>query len=148
MTSLIRWEPFGDIAELRSRIDRMFDDKLFAFTGGENGHWTPAVDVTDSADQLTLRADLPGIDPKDVKVTVEGDLLTIEGERKEEKETKEAGFVTRERRRGSFMRRMRLPEGAKADAIKAEQHDGVLTLTIPKEKAAAAAKREITVATK
>jgi HSP20 family protein len=82
---LIRWDPFGDIAELRSRIDRMFDDELFAFTGGENGHWTPAVDVTDSADQLTVRADLPGIDPKDVKVTVEGDLLTIEGERKEEK---------------------------------------------------------------
>ena len=130
--TLTRWEPFAELAELRSRFDRLFDDWL----DGHERAWTPAIDVVREDDHLVLRADLPGIKPEEVKLEVEDDILTVSGEHRESKEEKDKHYVRRERRYGSFRRSMALPPGVEANSIKAKTHDGVVEVTIPLPKKA------------
>ena len=130
--TLTRWEPFAELAELRSRFDRLFDDWL---DGHERGR-TPAIDVVRENDHLVLRADLPGITPEEVKLEVEDDILTVSGEHRESKEEKDKRYVRRERRYGSFSRSLTLPVGVDAKKIKAKTHDGVVEVTIPLPKEA------------
>ena len=121
------WEPFAELAELRSRFDRLFDDWL----DGHERAWTPAIDVVRENDHLVLRADLPGIKPEEVKLEVEDDILRVSGEHRESTEEKDEHYVRRERRYGSFSRSLTLPVGVDAKKIKAETHDGVVEVTIP-----------------
>ena len=125
--TLTRWEPFAELAELRSRFDRLFDDWL----DGHERAWTPAIDVVRENDHLVLRADLPGIKPEEVKIEVEDDILTVSGEHRESKVEKDKRYVRRERRYGSFSRSMTLPKGVTAKDIKARTHNGVIEVTIP-----------------
>ena len=125
--TLTRWEPFAELAELRSRFDRLFDDWL----DGHERAWTPAIDVVREDDHLVLRADLPGIKPEEVKIEVEDDILTVSGEHRESKEEKEEHYVRRERRNGSFSRSLTLPVAVDAKKIKAKTHEGVVEVTIP-----------------
>jgi len=94
--------------------------------------WGPVVDVVENADSVTVKAELPGIDPKDVDISVSGDTLTIKGEKKEEKEEKGKSFYRVERTYGSFCRSISLPTGVEADKAKADYKDGVLSVTLPK----------------
>ncbi|HSC02327.1 MAG TPA: Hsp20/alpha crystallin family protein [Solirubrobacteraceae bacterium] len=130
--TLTRWDPFGELGEMRSRFDRLFDEWL----GGHERAWTPAIDVVREDDHLVLRADLPGIKPEEVKLEVEDDILTVSGEHRESTEEKEKNYVRRERRYGSFSRSMTLPQGVDAKEIKATTHDGVVEVTIPLPKEA------------
>ena len=130
--TLTRWEPFAELAELRSRFDRLFDDWL----DGHERAWTPAIDVVRENDHLVLRADFPGIKPEEVSIEVEDDILTVSGEHRESKEEKDKHYVRRERRYGSFSRSMALPVGVDAKKIKAKTHDGVVEVTIPLPKEA------------
>ena len=130
--SMTRWEPFAELAELRSRFDRLFDDWL----DGHERAWTPAVDVLRENGNLVVRADIPGIKPEEVKIEVEDDILTVSGEHQESKEEKDKDYVRRERRYGSFSRSMALPAGVDAEKIKAETHDGVVEVMIPLPKEA------------
>jgi HSP20 family protein len=125
--TLTRWEPFAELGELRSRLDRMFDEWL----DGHERAWTPAIDVTREDGHLIVRADLPGIKPEDVKIEVEDDILTVSGEHTESKEHKDKHYVRRERRYGSFHRSMALPAGVDPKKIEATTHDGVIEVTIP-----------------
>jgi len=125
--TLTRWEPFAELAELRSRFDRLFDDWL----DGHERAWTPAIDVVRENDHLVLRADLPGIKPEEVKLEVEDDILTVSGEHRESKEEKDEHYVRRERRNGSFSRSLTLPVAVDAKKIKAKTHEGVVEVTIP-----------------
>jgi len=125
--TLTRWEPFAELAELRSRFDRLFDDWL----DGHERAWTPAIDVVRENDHLVLRADLPGIKPEEVKLEVEDDILTVSGEHRESKEEKDEQYVRRERRNGSFSRSLTLPVAVDAKKIKAKTHEGVVEVTIP-----------------
>jgi HSP20 family protein len=125
--ALTRWDPFGELSELRTRFDRMFEDLA---PGRERG-WTPAIDVIRHDDQLVVRADIPGIKPEEVKIEVEDDILTVSGEHEEEKEEKGKHFVRRERRYGSFARSMALPSGVDVSKIEAKTKDGVVEVTIP-----------------
>jgi HSP20 family protein len=125
--ALTRWDPFGELSELRTRFDRMFEDLA---PGRERG-WTPAIDVIRHDDQLVVRADIPGIKPEEVKIEVEDDILTVSGEHEEEKEEKGKHFVRRERRYGSFSRSMALPSGVDVSKIEAKTKDGVVEVTIP-----------------
>ena len=126
--TLTRWDPFGELGELQSRFDRMFDRWL----DGHERAWTPAIDVVREEDHLVLRADLPGIKPEEVKIEVEDDILTISGEHEERTEAKDKdNYVRRERRYGSFSRSMALPAGVDAKKIKAKTHEGVIEVTIP-----------------
>jgi len=138
--ALTRWDPFSELADLRTRFDRMFD----GLESGREHAWTPAIDVVRDNGNLVLRADIPGIKPEEVKIELEDDVLTVSGEHEERKEEKDKDFVRRERRYGSFSRSMALPHGVDAKKIKAKTHDGVLEVTIPLPKEARKEKVEIT----
>lgn len=125
--TLTRWEPFTELGELRTRFDRMLDDWM---DGGERV-WTPAIDVVRTDNEMTVRADIPGYKPEEVKIEVDDDILTVSGEHMEQEEHKDEEYVRRERRYGSFTRSMRLPEHVDAKKIKAMTHDGIVEVTIP-----------------
>jgi HSP20 family protein len=129
--TLTRWDPFGELAELRSRFDRIFEQ----FDGRERV-WTPPIDVVRDNGNLVIHAELPGIRPEEVKIEVEDDILTVSGEHEERTEEKDKHYVRRERRYGSFSRSMALPDGVEAKKIKAQTHDGVVEVTIPLPKEA------------
>jgi HSP20 family protein len=124
--ALTRWEPFGEVGDLRNRLDRMFDQMARPDRG-----WVPAIDVVRENGNLLLRANVPGIKPDEVKIEVEDGVLTVSGEREESGEEKDADYVRRERSYGSFSRSLALPSGVDAGAIKATTKDGIVEVTIP-----------------
>jgi len=126
-STLTRWEPFSELADLRARLDQMFTE--FAPRGEHR--FAPAIDVIRSNGNLVLRADLPGIKADEVKIEVDEDILTIRGEHEEQHEEKHEHYMRRERRWGSFQRSMPLPTGVDAERIEARTHDGVLEVTVP-----------------
>ena len=138
--TLTRWDPFGELGELRTRFDRLFSD----LTDGPQRAWTPAIDVERDNGNLVLRADVPGITPDEVKIEVEDDILTVSGGHEEAHEQTEQHYVRRERRYGSFMRSMALPAGVDPKHIKARTKDGVVEVTIPLPKEAKKQKVTIT----
>ncbi len=138
--TLQRWDPFGELSELRMRFDRLFGD----LADGRGRAWIPAVDIVREKGSLVLRADVPGITPDEVKIEVEDDILTISGEHEETTEEKDKEYVRRERRYGSFTRSMALPAGVDPKAIKAETRNGVVEVTIPLPTEAAKEKVTIT----
>ena len=133
------WDPL-------SEVNRMFDDVFGGLTrrpggrqtGAELAEWAPAVDVLQRDGDLVVRAELPGVSPEDVDITLQNRVLTISGQRREEQEEQRGGYYVRERRSGSFSRSMTLPEGVDEDSIRARYENGVLEVTI----AGAAAVRE------
>jgi len=132
-------EPFRSFDDL---VSRMFDDWMPRF-GGEGRGWSPAVDMMDKKDEIVLRADLPGLEQKDLQVNVDNGMLTIHGSRKEEHEGKEEDYYSRERWSGSFTRTMTLPSGIDPDKIKATFKNGVLEVHVPKAPHAAGKSIEI-----
>jgi HSP20 family protein len=125
--TLTRWDPFAELSDLRTRFDRIFGDDA----PGQRRAWAPAVDVIRDDGNLVLRADIPGMEPSEVKIQVEDDVLTVSGEHEERTEAKEENYVRRERRVGSFMRSMPLPRGVDPSKIKAQTRHGVLEVVIP-----------------
>ncbi len=132
MSSLIRWEPFREVIRMRDIMDRLVDEAFTRPLGSLALYDVPAVDMYQTDDEVIVKATLPGVSPKDINISVTGDVLTIRGEVKEEKEVKEANYHLRERRFGSFSRSLPLPTAVVADKAKAEFENGVLTLTLPK----------------
>lgn len=137
MTNLERWEPFRGPSLLEHQLNRVFGDFL-GRTGQESNltSWAPAVDIIETEDALTVKADLPDVKPEELDIRVENNILTIRGERKFEKKTDEKNFLRVERAYGSFSRSFSLSSTVNAEAIKADYRDGVLTLSIPKREEA------------
>ncbi|HYB30952.1 MAG TPA: Hsp20/alpha crystallin family protein [Solirubrobacteraceae bacterium] len=127
--ALARWDPFNELSELRTRLDRMFDDWPW-FESRERA-WIPAIDVVREDGNLVVRADVPGIKPDEVKIEIEDDILTMSGSHEEHTEEQHKRYVRHERRCGSFSRSMALPTDVQAKDIKATTHDGVIEVTIP-----------------
>lgn len=125
--TLIKWDPFAELAELRERFDRLFPATT----------WSPAVDVVRENGNLVVRADVPGIKPEEIEVEVADGVLTVSGRHEEAKEESGERFVRRERRYGAFERRLPLPEGVDPKKVKAATKDGVLEVTVPLPKEAA-----------
>jgi len=131
--AIIRWDPFRDLVTLREKMNRLFED---AFTSRGEGKdliastWTPAVDIYETENELILSAEIPGIDEKDVEIKVEDNTLSIRGERKFEKETKEENYHRIERSYGSFYRSFTLPNYIDQDKIQAVHENGVLKITM------------------
>jgi len=114
----------------------LFDEMqrgLETLHGTETKAWTPAVDISEDEHRYLIRADLPGVDPKEIDVNLEGDELTLRGERREEKEDKGKNWQRTERFHGEFYRRFRLPESADPEHIEAHSDKGVLEIVIPKQ---------------
>ena len=132
--AITRWEPFAALSELRTRLDRMFDEWPL-FEGREHA-WMPAIDVMREDGNLLVRADVPGITPEEVKIEVKDHILTISGQHEEHTEEQHKHYMRHERRCGSFCRSMPLPAGVDAKDIKATTHEGVIEVTIPLSKEA------------
>lgn len=126
---LIRWDRPNDLFRLRNEFDRMFER---AFRRMPGGPWEPTVDFFERGNQLVLRAELPGVDPKDVDVTVSEDAITLRGELRHEERVDRDGYYHNERRYGSFYRQIALPAEVRPEQAKAEFRNGVLAVTIPK----------------
>ena len=137
MRTLTRWEPFRRGASLQDEVNRLFNDVLER-TGEESSltAWAPAVDIHETEHELVVKADLADVDPKDLDIRVENNILTIRGERKFEKKVNEENYLRVERAYGSFARSFTLANTVNSDAIKADYQNGVLTLNIPKREEA------------
>ncbi|MBN2124412.1 MAG: Hsp20/alpha crystallin family protein [Deltaproteobacteria bacterium] len=135
--NLVRWNPWKETETFADRINRflgggsMLPAEWLSDESGI-GTWSPAVDVVDQEDRILIKAELPGVDKKDIHVELKNNVLTLEGERREEKETKEERYYRKERFFGSFRRSFAVPEGLDPEAVKAEYKDGVLSVEIPK----------------
>src|SRR5260370_8467139 len=142
MNSLVKLNPFGEVDELKSRLDRFFFNGFRnrmgvqgRFEKGEEVRlpdWSPLVDITEDDHEYLFKADLPELRKEDVKVTVENGVLFITGERKAEKEEKKKKFHRIERAFGRFERTFTLPDGADPTKIVADFKDGVLKVHLPK----------------
>jgi HSP20 family protein len=144
MSSLIRYE--SPVATLPSLIDELFNDSFFGWRDREitSRQW-PRVDIVEEDNAFTLRADVPGVDKNNIKVSVENGLLTISGEKKEERENKKGNYAYFERSYGSFSRSFNLPDHVDEKNIAAKYHDGVLELTLKKTEEAKAKAIEVKV---
>jgi HSP20 family protein len=137
MRTLSRWEPFRGVGSLQEQINRVFDDVVGRTTDeSAMSTWVPAVDIYETEHELVVKADLPDVDPKDLDIRVENNLLTIHGERKFEKKVSEENYLRVERSYGTFSRSFSLSNSVNPEAIKADYQNGVLTLSIPKREEA------------
>src|SRR5580765_808543 len=137
MRILTRWQPVRGLTTLQDQINRVFHD-AFDRTGEDASltAWAPAVDMYETEHELVVKADVPDIDPKDLDIRVENNILTIRGERKFEKQVNEDKYLRVERSYGSFARSFTLANTVNHEAIKADYQNGVLTLGIPKHEEA------------
>lgn len=141
--NLARYEP-----DLWSRMQQQLNELLratpdFEASNVATSSWMPLVDIKEEPDRFLIKADIPGVKPEDIEVTMENGALTIRGERSAEKEEKKEGYHRIERSRGSFYRRFAMPDSADADHIKAQGKDGVLEIEIPKRAVLKARKIEV-----
>jgi HSP20 family protein len=133
MAALVRWTPFRDLMSIQDEMNRLFEDFFRRpSAGATGGTWLPVMDVSESADKITVRMDLPGVTKEDVNIAIIGNTLQVKGEKKQEKEVKEENYHRIERTYGSFFRSVELPSRVVADKITAKFKDGVLTIELPK----------------
>ncbi len=132
--AIIRWEPARELNTLQSEMNRLFSTFFDTPPAPQQAmrRWIPAMDLVEREEHFVLKADLPGLTEADVTIEVEGDTLTISGERNEKHESREGGFVRLERASGAFSRSLTLPAGVNPDAVQASFVNGVLEVHIPK----------------
>jgi len=131
---LVPWRPFGEIGSFRREMDRL-RDRLFGerpFVRDFTEEWVPSVDISETEDKILMKAELPGLEAKDVDVSISGDILTFKGEKKKEEEEKDEHHHYVERYSGSFERSFRLPVNVQTDKVEAVFDKGVLKVTLPK----------------
>ncbi len=147
--SLVRWEPFAGVDELFNRMMPAMFGRMPRITlpgdGGTKFEWAPSADISETEKEFLIRAELPAVRKEDVKVTVDQGMITIEGERKEQKEDKTEKYHRKESFHGTFSRSFSLPDNVNQDAIRCESKDGVLTVHIPKIEIAAPKSKQIKV---
>jgi HSP20 family protein len=131
--------PFRELERMRREMDRVWDsffgERSITKTG-EVGEWLPSLDIAETKNDIVVKAEIPGMDPKDIDISLTNDILTIKGEKKQEKEEKEENYHLIERSYGKFMRSVQLPREVKSDKISASYKDGVLNITLPKSEEA------------
>ncbi len=129
------WDSFKELAELQDEMNRLFNS-LFKWPAKKEFKWSPSVDIYEDRDNLYVEAEVPGVDSKDIQVSLEGDVLTIKGKKEEKKEIKEENFYRVERFQGEFQRKIPLPCAVKSEGIKASYKKGILKITFPKKEEA------------
>jgi HSP20 family protein len=137
--AIVRWEPFRNLSGLQERMNRLFDESFRGLNRSEGdddwalgGAWAPAVDIYEQEGHIVLKAELPGLDPQNVDIRLENNVLTLRGERKIDNEVKRENYHRVERAYGSFTRSFTLPSVVDQEHIKADYKDGVLKVTLPK----------------
>ncbi len=132
---LQRWDPMYELRRMHEIMNRRWRGFPFVYDGAERKDWAIPLDVVEENDSVTVYATLPGVNPDDIDVTVEDDVLTIKAHTKVENERKDGGYMVRERRTGSFHRSLRLPDAVDAGKAEPRYENGVLTVTLPKVEA-------------
>ena len=140
---LVRWDPLQELLAMSNRLNRTVNDPYTPRTEDSFGAWAPPVDILERQDHLVIRAEVPGVHKEDLDVRIENGVLTLHGERKEEKEVKEENAHLMERVYGSFTRSFSLPTTVDATKVTATYKDGVLEVTVPKVETAKPKKVEI-----
>lgn len=129
--AIISWNPYVEVSTIASQLDRLFDD-IAGVAASTNTTWKPAVELQDNGDSLTLKAELPGIEGKDLDVSVTRDAVALRGEYNYENKSENNGFFRSEFRYGKFDRVVNLPVLVQNDKVEANFTNGILTLTLPK----------------
>ncbi|MCC6382795.1 MAG: Hsp20/alpha crystallin family protein [Dehalococcoidia bacterium] len=147
--TLTRWDPFNELTSMRNMMDRLFESSVGRLpalrnTGEDLGTSALGLDVYETNDCYVVKASVPGVDPKDVDISVEDDILTIKGQFEQKDEAKEDNYLRRELRYGSFQRSLRLPPTVDAETARAEFENGILKLSLPKKPEARARSIKIT----
>lgn len=134
--SIVRWDPFRELEDMSNRLNRVFGrsglsrdldkDAMVAFD------WAPSVDISENTEEFIIKAEIPGVSKDDVKVSIADDVVSIQGERKQEKEEKDKKLHRVERSYGSFLRTFSLPSNIDDAKVQAQFKDGVLTVRLPK----------------
>jgi HSP20 family protein len=134
--NLIKWNPWREMDTFSDRFNHFFGDTfspaLWVRDGSKLQDWAPSVDVYDDDKKFVIKAEIPGVDKKDIHIDVKDSILTLSGERSHENDVKEENFHRKERAFGKFQRSFTLPEGTDPDRIVADYKDGVLNIEIPK----------------
>ena len=144
--NVIRWEPFGDMDRLFNRvISGRYWPRLAMEGDGQELQWTPSADISETEKEYVIRAELPAVKKDDVQVTLDNGIITIKGERKQQKEDKNERFHRVESFYGTFERSFTVPDNVNADGIKCESKDGVLAVHIPKAEIAKQKPKQIAV---
>jgi HSP20 family protein len=130
--ALIRWQPFHEMETLRRQMDQVFDELAGFNRDVKTNTWSPAIELKDENEHLVLRAEIPGVEGKDLDIQVAREAVSIAGETRYEKKTEEKGFYRSEFRYGKFQRTIPLPIPVENDKVQAEFKNGILTLTLPK----------------
>ena len=141
---LTTWKPFRELApfrefeRVRREMDRLWDSLLEGGLRkrGEETEWLPSLDVAETKNELVVKAEVPRMDPKDIDISLSDGLLTIKGEKRQEKEEKEADYHVVKRSYGSFLRSVQLPKEVQSDKISASYKNGILRITLPKSEEA------------
>jgi HSP20 family protein len=130
--AVVRWDPFRDFNILQDRVNRMFGNDEAAATTT----WSPAVDIFETEGEIVVKAELPGMNREDIALNLEKNLLTLKGERRFEKETKDENYHRIERSYGGFSRAFSIPATVDEEKIRADYKDGVLKIVLPKKEQA------------
>ena len=137
---LTRWDPFKDLQSLQDRMNRLFQESVGRLTGRSDevfgGHWIPTVDIYEDDQEFVVKAELPGLESKDVEIQIQENVLTLKGERKLEREIDKERYHRLERTYGTFQRSFTLPNIVDQEKVKAKVKDGVLEIRIPKQERA------------
>ena len=133
--AITRWRPFRDLISIQDEMNRLFDD-FFGYrpvrVEWTERVWSPRVDVSENKDNVIIKTEMPGMEKEDVKISIQDNVLTLKGEKRQEKEEKDKNYHRIERSYGSFCRSFQLPTSVKTDKIKANYKDGVLNISLPK----------------
>jgi len=148
-TAITRWDPINDVTTMRNMMDRLFEQSFgrlpsFRGAGEDLGIATLGLDVIETSHSFLVKAAVPGVDPKDVDISVDDNVLTIRGEFNQEEESSEESYYRRELRYGSFQRSLRLPPTVDAENAEAQFENRMLKLTLPKKPEARARSIKIT----
>lgn len=141
--AIARYEPWSLLHQLHRELDRAREGSA-GDGSAATAEWAPAVDIKEEPDKFVLQADLPGVKPEEIDVSMEDGVLTIQGEKKTEAKTEGEGYKRVERTSGTFHRRFSLPDTANPDAISAKTNYGVLEIVIPKREAVQPKKINVT----
>lgn len=143
--AVVRWDPFRELTALQTEVNRLFSRAGGSGEVAERQSWMPQIDVFEIDDAIKLKAELAGLDPDDISIEVQDNVLTLSGERRFEEEVKEDKYYRIERRYGTFSRSLSLPQAIDENRIEAKYDNGVLEVTVPKAEVAKPKKIQVSV---
>lgn len=141
--TMSRWDPFRELSSIQNELNRLFGRTFSSEADERAAAWVPAIDVAETQERFVITAELPGVEPSDVDISVENSILILRGERKFYRETNEDDFHRIERRFGTFVRSITLPSTADPERVNASFDAGVLTIEVPKREEAKPRKIQI-----